>query len=240
MFGRLATRRHRNYPSLPGTAASTNRVSAYDHYLCNRRQHTSRPVFRKAREVDLPASEEARGPPRAATRSARLSDAVLRSAANAALCRVVQISSTRLFKNRTAAIAQSDGFVIVTPEYNYGTSAVLKNALDWVYPQWHRKPVGFVSYGSAMGARAVQQLRKPRSSCSSPPFAHRSTSRSPRCRPTTRGRCGGRTGGARGARPDVHRRPAVVDRSLEEGARPRELNGPCTSNLMRSADPAIS
>jgi len=60
----------------------------------------------------------------------------------------------------TAAIAQSDGFVIVTPEYNYGTSAVLKNALDWVYPQWHRKAVGFVSYGSAMGARAVQQLRE--------------------------------------------------------------------------------
>jgi len=60
----------------------------------------------------------------------------------------------------TAAIAQSDGFVFVTPEYNYGTSAVLKNALDWVYPEWNRKAVGFVSYGSAMGARAVQQLRE--------------------------------------------------------------------------------
>jgi NAD(P)H-dependent FMN reductase len=35
----------------------------------------------------------------------------------------------------TAAIAQSDGFVFVTPEYNYGTSAVLKNAIDWVYPE---------------------------------------------------------------------------------------------------------
>ncbi len=59
----------------------------------------------------------------------------------------------------TAAIAQSDGFVLVTPEYNYGTSAVLKNAIDWVYPEWNRKAVGFVSYGSVMGARAVQQLR---------------------------------------------------------------------------------
>src|ERR1700719_1264390 len=39
----------------------------------------------------------------------------------------------------TAAIAQSDGFVFVTPEYNYGTSAVLKNAIDWVYPEWNRK-----------------------------------------------------------------------------------------------------
>jgi NAD(P)H-dependent FMN reductase len=60
----------------------------------------------------------------------------------------------------TAAIAQSDGFVVVTPEYNYGTSAVLKNAIDWVYPEWNRKAVGFVSYGSAMGARSVQQLRE--------------------------------------------------------------------------------
>jgi len=60
----------------------------------------------------------------------------------------------------TAAIAQSDGFVFVTPEYNYGPSAVLKNAIDWVYPEWNRKTAGFVSYGSAMGARSVQQLRQ--------------------------------------------------------------------------------
>jgi NAD(P)H-dependent FMN reductase len=50
--------------------------------------------------------------------------------------------------------------VFVTPEYNYGTSAVLKNAIDWVYPEWNRKAAAFVSYGSAMGARAVQQLRE--------------------------------------------------------------------------------
>jgi NAD(P)H-dependent FMN reductase len=60
----------------------------------------------------------------------------------------------------TAEIARSDGFVFVTPEYNYGTSAVLKNAIDWVYPEWNRKAAGFVSYGSAMGGRAVQQLRE--------------------------------------------------------------------------------
>jgi NAD(P)H-dependent FMN reductase len=59
----------------------------------------------------------------------------------------------------TAQIGASDGFVFVTPEYNYGTSAVLKNAIDWVYPEWNRKAAAFVSYGSAMGARAVQQLR---------------------------------------------------------------------------------
>jgi NAD(P)H-dependent FMN reductase len=59
----------------------------------------------------------------------------------------------------TAAIGESDGFVFVTPEYNYGPAAVLKNAIDWVYPEWHRKPAAFVSYGSAMGVRSVQQLR---------------------------------------------------------------------------------
>ena len=60
----------------------------------------------------------------------------------------------------TAAIGASDGFIIVTPEYNYGPPAVLKNALDWVYPEWNRKAVGFVSYGGVGGARGVQQLRE--------------------------------------------------------------------------------
>src|SRR6476619_6183043 len=63
-------------------------------------------------------------------------------------------------KKWTAEIARSDGFVIVTPEYNYGPPAVLKNALDWVYPEWNRKSVAFVSYGSTAGARSVQQLRE--------------------------------------------------------------------------------
>src|SRR5580700_1051289 len=63
-------------------------------------------------------------------------------------------------KNWTAQIAASDGFVFVTPEYDYGPSAVLKNAIDWVYPEWNRKAAACVSYGSAMGARGVQQLRE--------------------------------------------------------------------------------
>ena len=60
----------------------------------------------------------------------------------------------------TGEIGAADGFVFVTPEYNYGPSAVLKNAIDWVYPEWNRKAAAFVSYGSAMGARVVQQLRE--------------------------------------------------------------------------------
>src|ERR1700686_520133 len=63
-------------------------------------------------------------------------------------------------KRWTAEIARSDGFVFVTAEYNYGPAAVLKNALDWVYPEWNRKAAAFVSYGSVSGARSVQQLRE--------------------------------------------------------------------------------
>ena len=58
-----------------------------------------------------------------------------------------------------AAIAPFDGFVFVTPEYNHGTSGALKNALDFIYAEWNNKAAGFVSYGSAGGARAVEQLR---------------------------------------------------------------------------------
>src|SRR3981189_1479515 len=63
-------------------------------------------------------------------------------------------------KKWTAEIARSDGFIFVNPEYNHGYPAVLKNALDWVYPEWNRKAAAFVSYGGAAGARSVQQLRE--------------------------------------------------------------------------------
>lgn len=59
-----------------------------------------------------------------------------------------------------AGIVQSyDGFVFVTPEYNHGTSGALKNAIDFLYAEWNNKAAGFVSYGSAGGIRAVEQLR---------------------------------------------------------------------------------
>ena len=49
---------------------------------------------------------------------------------------------------------------MISPEYNHGYAAVLKNALDYVYKEWNRKPVGFVSYGGVSGARSVEQLRQ--------------------------------------------------------------------------------
>lgn len=57
-------------------------------------------------------------------------------------------------------IAEADAYIIVTPEYNHGYSAVLKNALDSVYKEWNNKPVGFVSWGGMAGARSVEQLRQ--------------------------------------------------------------------------------
>jgi NAD(P)H-dependent FMN reductase len=57
-------------------------------------------------------------------------------------------------------VGGADGFVIVTPEYNHGYPAPLKNALDHLHGEWCRKPVAFVSYGGqGGGARAVEQLR---------------------------------------------------------------------------------
>ena len=56
-------------------------------------------------------------------------------------------------------IDAADGYILVAPEYNHGTSAVLKNALDTVYAEWGRKPVAFVAHGGMGGARSVEQLR---------------------------------------------------------------------------------
>jgi NAD(P)H-dependent FMN reductase len=58
-----------------------------------------------------------------------------------------------------AAIAGFDGFVFVTPEYNHATSGALKNAIDFLYKEWNNKAAGFVGYGSAGGARAIENLR---------------------------------------------------------------------------------
>lgn len=56
-------------------------------------------------------------------------------------------------------IASFDGYVMVTPEYNHSTSGALKNAIDFLYNEWNNKAVGFVSYGSVGGTRAVEHLR---------------------------------------------------------------------------------
>lgn len=51
------------------------------------------------------------------------------------------------------------GFVWVTPEYNHSAPASLTNAISYLYAEWVKKPVAFVSYGSMGGVRAVEHLR---------------------------------------------------------------------------------
>lgn len=68
--------------------------------------------------------------------------------------------TNELAKKWAAKVAEADGYIIILPEYNHGYPAVLKNALDWVYAEWAEKPVGFVGYGNAMGARSTEQMRQ--------------------------------------------------------------------------------
>ena len=62
-------------------------------------------------------------------------------------------------KKWAAKIASFDGYVFVAPEYNHGICGALKNAIDFLYAEWNNKAAGFVGYGSAGGARAVEHLR---------------------------------------------------------------------------------
>lgn len=56
-------------------------------------------------------------------------------------------------------VAQADGYIFVTPEYNRSTSGVLKNAIDYLDFQLAKKPVAIVAHGSTGGAQAVSHLR---------------------------------------------------------------------------------
>jgi NAD(P)H-dependent FMN reductase len=56
-------------------------------------------------------------------------------------------------------VAEFDGYIFVTAEYNHSVPAVLKNALDYAAPEWNKKAAGFVGYGSVGGSRAIEHLR---------------------------------------------------------------------------------
>lgn len=58
-----------------------------------------------------------------------------------------------------AKVESLDGFIFVTAEYNRGPTGVLKNALDYAYREFNRKPAAYVGYGGVGGARAIEQLR---------------------------------------------------------------------------------
>jgi NAD(P)H-dependent FMN reductase len=58
------------------------------------------------------------------------------------------------------SVAAADAFVFVTPEYNYGSPPALVNALDYLFVEWHYKPVGFVNYGGVSGGTRSAQMTK--------------------------------------------------------------------------------
>lgn len=81
-----------------------------------------------------------------------LSEPTVPGAAN----RRYEVPQTRAWSQ---TIDRYDGFVWVTPEYNHGVPAAMKNALDVLYPEWNFKGFGIVSYGADGGTRATEQWR---------------------------------------------------------------------------------
>ena len=68
-------------------------------------------------------------------------------------------SKNEVAKRWQKKVAEFDGYIFVTAEYNRSVPAVLKNALDYAYPEWNRKPAAYVGYGGVGAARAIEQLR---------------------------------------------------------------------------------
>jgi NAD(P)H-dependent FMN reductase len=52
-------------------------------------------------------------------------------------------------------VADADGFVFVTPEYNRSIPASLKNAVDFLVVEWTEKPAAIVSYGYIDGGKSA-------------------------------------------------------------------------------------
>jgi NAD(P)H-dependent FMN reductase len=56
-------------------------------------------------------------------------------------------------------LAEFDGYIFIVAEYNRSITAVLKNALDYAYPEWIHKAAAYVGYGGVGAARAIEHLR---------------------------------------------------------------------------------
>ena len=55
-------------------------------------------------------------------------------------------------------IRKHSAFVFVTPQYNWGYPAAIKNAMDYLFHEWSGKPALVVSYGNHKGTKAALQL----------------------------------------------------------------------------------
>lgn len=57
-------------------------------------------------------------------------------------------------------VASAQGIVVVTPQYNWGYPAALKNAIDHLYQEWRGKPLLIATYGGHGGNKCAAQLRQ--------------------------------------------------------------------------------
>lgn len=64
-------------------------------------------------------------------------------------------------KKWAAAVSRFDAYTLVCPEYNFGPTPALVNAMNYLYVEWTYKPCGFVSYGGISGGlRGVQAAKQ--------------------------------------------------------------------------------
>lgn len=66
-------------------------------------------------------------------------------------------ASTTAWSEQVSAAA---AVVFVTPQYNWGYPAALKNAIDHLYREWRDKPAVIISYGGHGGGKCATQLRE--------------------------------------------------------------------------------
>lgn len=60
----------------------------------------------------------------------------------------------------TQLVADADGVLFVTPEYNHSLSAVQSNAIDWIGKEWEAKPIALVGYGWTSGAAQAHDVAR--------------------------------------------------------------------------------
>lgn len=60
----------------------------------------------------------------------------------------------------SAKVSSADAFIVLSPEYNAGYPGVLKNAIDYLKPEWHHRPVTIVTYGFGGGVSSAAQLQQ--------------------------------------------------------------------------------
>ncbi|KJS55577.1 FMN reductase [Streptomyces rubellomurinus subsp. indigoferus] len=140
---------------------------------------------------------------------------------------------------RWSAIADAaDGFLVVTPEYNHGMPATLKNALDYLHREWAWKPIGFVSYGNtSAGTRAVQHAKQVVTTLRLVPLAATVAIRLGDAVEAGQVRPAPALAGAAHGMLDELVRVAHALRPLRERERPGTLPGPLAGSYVRSLTP---